>query len=143
MLTMIISILLSILLMSLGIIHFNWVFGGQFGFAQSLPTKESGEKVLNPKKIDSAIVAIGLTALGFLYLFTSGLIEFQLPEWIMIYGRWIVPILFPLRAIGDFKYVGFFKKIKKTAFGKLDTHLFSPLCLLIGIFGILVLTIPQ
>ena len=131
---MILSILLSILLIGLGLIHFNWVVGGNFGFSESLPTKESGERVLNPKKIDSAIVGIGLTAFGFLYLLKSGVIEFIIPGWIMAYGSWIIPIIFLLRAIGEFKYVGFFKKIKKTEFGKLDTKLFSPLCLIIGIF---------
>jgi len=135
---MILSILLSILLIGLGLIHFNWVVGGNFGFSESLPTKENGERVLNPKKIDSAIVGIGLTAFGFFYLLKSGVIEFIIPGWIMAYGSWIIPIIFLLRAIGEFKYVGFFKKIKKTEFGKLDTKLFSPLCLIIGIFGIII-----
>ena len=135
---MVLSILLSMILLGLGVIHFNWVLGGKFGFLESLPTKENGERVLNPKKIDSAIVGIGLTALGVFYVLNSGLIEYNLPERIMKYGGWIIPILFLLRAIGEFKYIGFFKRIKKTDFGKLDTKLFSPLCLIIGIFGILI-----
>ncbi|MBJ6367935.1 DUF3995 domain-containing protein [Snuella sedimenti] len=134
---MIISIILSLILIGLGLLHFNWVIGGTFGFSASLPTKENGDRVLNPKKIDSAIVGIGLTAFGFFYILKSELIEHNLPEWIMKYGSWIIPIIFILRAIGEFKYVGFFKSVKKTDFGKLDTKFFSPLCLIIGIFGIL------
>ena len=88
------------------------------------------------KKIDSAIVGIGLTAFGIFYVLKSGIFEYNLPEWIMKYGSWIIPIIFLLRAIGEFKYVGFFKSVKKTDFGKLDTKFFSPLCLIIGIFGI-------
>ena len=66
---MYLSILLGIILIGLGLIHFNWVIGGKFGFSESLPTKESGERVLNPKKIDSAIVGIGLTIFGiFMFL---------------------------------------------------------------------------
>jgi hypothetical protein len=42
-----------------------------------------------------------------------------------------------LRAIGDFNYVGFFKKIKHTKFGKNDTKYFSPLCLTIGVLTII------
>jgi len=136
--TMILSILLSIILIGLGLIHFNWAIGGKFGMVESLPTKESGERVLNPKKIDSAIVGIGLTAFGIFYILKSGLIEYNLPEWIMKYGSWIIPIVFLLRAIGEFKYVGFFKSVKQTDFGKLDTKLFSPLCLIIGIVGMLI-----
>jgi len=135
---MILSILLSLILIGLGIIHFNWVIGGKFGFSESLPTKESGERVFSPKKIDSAIVGIGLTAFGLFYVFKSGLIEYNLPEWIMKYGSWVIPALFLLRAIGEFKYVGVFKSVKNTDFGKLDTKFFSPLCLAIGIFGIII-----
>lgn len=135
---MILSILLSLILIGLGLIHFNWVIGGKFGFSESLPIKENGERVLNPKKIDSAIVGIGLTAFGIFYVLKSGLFVYDLPEWIMKYGGWIIPIIFILRAIGEFKYVGFFKSIKKTDFGKLDTKLFSPLCLIIGILGIII-----
>jgi hypothetical protein len=93
---------------------------------------------LNPKKIDSAMVGIGLTAFGIFYIFKSGLIIYSLPEWIMTYGSWIIPFIFILRAIGEFKYIGFFKSIKTTAFGKLDTIFFSPLCLFIGILGIII-----
>lgn len=135
---MYLSILLSIILIGLGLIHFNWVIGGKFGFSESLPTKESGERVLNPKKIDSAIVGIGLTIFGIFYILKSGLMEYNIPAWIMKYGSWIIPIIFLLRAIGEFRYVGFFKSIKKTEFGKLDTKLFSPLCLAIGILGIII-----
>lgn len=134
----ILSILLTIIFITLGLIHFNWVFGGTFGFAESLPTKESGERVLNPKKVDSAIVGIGLTAFGIFYFLQTGLVEYELPTWVMTYGGWIIPAIFLLRAIGEFKYVGFFKSVKTTTFGKLDTKLFTPLCLLITILGILI-----
>jgi hypothetical protein len=135
---MILSILLSIIFIGLGLIHFNWVTGGKFGFAESLPTKESGERVLNPKKIHSAIVGLGLTIFGFFYVLKTGLIEYNIPEWIMKYGGWIIPIIFLLRAFGEFKYVGLFKSIKNTEFGKFDTKFYSPLCLLIAIFGLII-----
>lgn len=122
----------------LGGIHFNWVFGGEFGFAEALPTKENGERILNPRKIDSAIVGIGLSAFALFYFLRSGIVDYDLPEWLLKYAAWIVPSIFTLRAIGDFKYVGFFKKIKSTVFGKWDTKLFSPLCLLIVILAIII-----
>jgi hypothetical protein len=135
---MILSISLCVILIGLGLIHFNWVVGGKFGFEQALPTKANGEKVFKPKKIDSAIVGIGLTMFGVFYLLKAGLIALTTPEWIFKYGSWIIPILFLLRAMGEFKYVGFFKRVKNTEFGKWDTRLFSPLCLMIGIGGIII-----
>ena len=38
-----------------------------------------------------------------------------------------------LRAIGDFNLVGFFKRIRGSAFARMDTWFYSPLCVLLGI----------
>ncbi len=135
---MTLPIILCLVFFALAFIHFNWVLGGEFGYAQSLPTNESGERVLNPKRIESAIVALGLAAFGVFYLLKSGLIHTILPMWIMQYGGWVISIIFILRAVGDFKYIGFFKSIRNTDFGELDTKIFSPLCLAIGVIGIII-----
>lgn len=133
------SILLFGVFLLLGLVHFNWALGGSWGFDAALPTTESGQRVLNPKKADSAIVGLGLTTFGIFYLIFSGLfLNMYLPEWIFSYGRWVIPIIFILRAIGDFKYIGFFKKVRSTTFGKMDTKLHSPLCLGIGISGLII-----
>ena len=131
------SNLLTFILFGLAIIHFYWSIGGKLGLSESLPTNELGEKILNPKKIHTAIVGIGLLLFGIFYMIKSGIIEYYLPEWLMNLVSWIIPIIFLLRAIGNFKYVGFFKKVRKTDFGKMDTIFFSPLCLAIAILGII------
>ncbi|MHA7965352.1 DUF3995 domain-containing protein [Paenibacillus sp. CAU 1782] len=55
------------------------------------------------------------------------------PDWLFSFGGWLLGSLFRIRAIGDLKWVGFFKKRKGTLFAKWDTALFSPLCLLLGV----------
>jgi len=136
------SIVLSsvevIIFLILSGIHFNWVFGGEFGFDKSLPTKEDGTRMLNPKKIDSAIVGFGLLLFAIYYMLEGGFIHLDLPNWITNYLGWIIPSIFIVRAVGDFKYVGFLKKVKNTVFGKFDSKYFSPLCLLIGVIGIII-----
>ena len=37
------------------------------------------------------------------------------------------------RAVGEFRYVGFFKTVRNTRFGQLDTRFYSPLCLFLGL----------
>ena len=37
------------------------------------------------------------------------------------------------RAIGEFKYVGFFKRIRGSRFATLDSFVFSPICLLLAV----------
>jgi len=138
MITTILSIILLTIFTSLGSIHFYWLFGGKWGLEQALPTKEIGEKVIKPSKIATAVVGFGLISFGLFYLIKTDLFNFQVPNWIITYGSWIIPSIFIIRAIGDFKYVGLFKKIKNTEFAKADSKWFTPLCLTIGIFGILI-----
>ncbi len=135
---MIWSLLLCAIFILLSVIHFHWAFGGKYGFEQVLPTNEQGQKMLNPGKFDSAIVGLGLMIFGSFYLLQSGLIVWVLLVWAISYGGWIIPSIFLLRAIGDFKYVGFFKKIKETSFGRRDTRIYSPLCSMIAIVGFVI-----
>src|SRR5690606_30597553 len=93
---------------------------------------------IHPKKVDSAIVGIGLLLFSIYYLIKSNIFLIGVPSWILTYGGWIISGIFILRAIGDFKYVGFLKKIKETKFGKLDTKYYSPLCLITGIIGVII-----
>lgn len=135
---MILHLLLSIIFIALGIIHFYWALGGESGFTSSLPTNSDGVRVLNPTKLETIVVGTGLIAFSTFYIFKSGLITYNLPAWIMLYGSWIIPIIFLLRAIGEFKYVGFFKRVNGTKFAKMDTKVYSPLCLFIGIIGVII-----
>jgi len=127
----------SLIFIILSILHFHWAFGGKWGFEKALPTNTEGEKVLNPSNFESAIVGIGLLFFSIYYLLKIGIISADLPSWIVDYSGWVISAIFILRAIGDFKYIGFFKKIKSTDFGKLDTKFYSPLCLMLGVIGIL------
>ncbi|MDN3666893.1 DUF3995 domain-containing protein [Algibacter miyuki] len=66
--------------------------------------------MLNPKKINTAIVGMGLITFCFVYFCKAELSTLNLPYWIGLYAGWIISELFLLRAIGDFKYVDFSKR---------------------------------
>ncbi|MFT4534589.1 MAG: hypothetical protein ACJA1A_002355 [Saprospiraceae bacterium] len=134
----IIILILAIILFILSLIHFNWARGGIWGFENALPTNEKGERILNPRKIDSLIVGLGLLGFAFFYLHLSSLLTLAIFELIMHYLKWIIPSIFMLRAIGDFRYVGLFKKVKNTKFGRFDTYYFTPLCIIIVMLGLLI-----
>jgi len=42
-------------------------------------------------------------------------------------------LIFAFRALGDFRYVGFFKRVRGNLFAQRDTWFYSPLCLLLAI----------
>lgn len=122
----------------ISIIHFYWALGGKAGLERTLPTDLEGKRVINPKKPDAALVAAILLAFALLFFNKAGIIDFYLPHFISRFGTGTITFIFLLRAVGDFRYVGFSKKIKSTPFSELDTKYFSPLCLLIGTIGVLV-----
>jgi hypothetical protein len=132
------GLLACIILIALSLLHFHWAIGGTCGFKNSLPTDLNGNRVLNPKKIDSAIVGIGLLMFALIFLVKSGVLVIQLPMFVMNYALWLIIVIFFLRAMGDFKFVGFFKKIKMTEFAKMDTKFYAPLCFLLSLMGLIV-----
>ena len=136
--TTVIAIILFLIFLFISSIHFYWAFGGEWRSDVVLPTKgDNTTKVLNPTILSTLIVAFGLLGFGFFILVISGLITFDTPLLLSKYGLWLIASIFTLRAVGDFNYVGFFKKIKQTKFGKNDTKYFSPLCLTIGLLTII------
>jgi hypothetical protein len=132
------GILLFMVFLFLSGLHLYWGFGGRWERDVVVPSNEKGEIVLKPRAIDCFIVGLVLLGFGLFVLVKVDLVHVLLPLWLMDYLLWIISLIFVLRATGDFKYVGFFKKIKNTPFGISDTKYFSPLCLLIGVAGIII-----
>lgn len=130
--TILVLIDISIILFIAGM-HVYWALGGKWSLKVALPTNEKGEHVLSPEPVDSMIVGAVLISFAVFHLIRIELIPVPMPYWLGEMGSWIIGGIFVLRAIGDFTYVGFFKRVKRTPFGRNDTNIYSPLCLLIGI----------
>ena len=131
--TSLLSILLSTVFFVLAGIHMYWGLGGKWALDDAYPTKEDGTSLSKvPGVVASFIVATGLFVFGLFYLINGQIISIVLPSYLSAYGYWIIAFIFFLRAVGDFKYVGMFKKIKKTSFAKKDTKIYTPLCIFIS-----------
>lgn len=135
----VITWLLGAVLFLLGGFHIYWIFGGRIGALAAIPSKDS-ELLFRPTKAATAIIAVALFFSGYIALGLGQVVNLTiLPEWMFIVGGWIIGLVFIIRAIGDFHWVGFFKKKRGTLFAHWDTLLYSPLCLLIGLFWIILL----
>jgi hypothetical protein len=44
----------------------------------------------------------------------------------------VLAIIFAARALGDFRFVGFTKSVRDSRFARLDTRVYSPLCVLLA-----------
>ncbi|WP_446058004.1 DUF3995 domain-containing protein [Acidithiobacillus ferriphilus] len=65
----------------------------------------------------------------------------SLPQLVLCWFIFALPLVFFVRAMGDFCLVGFFKKVTGTRFVRRDSTVFSTLCLAMAI-GILSLDAP-
>ncbi len=126
----------STIFIILSAVHVAWMLGSKWALSSALPTNIDGTNVLNPTKIDTAIVATGLLLFAIFYLVKGNYLKISFPNWIHKYVGWLISTLFLFRAMGDFNYVGFFKEITTTEFAQLDTILYTPLCLGLGVIGI-------
>ena len=115
---MLASILAAIFAL-LALLHFYWAARGVGGSSAAIP-EIGGKPAFRPSK--AATAAVGLALLG-----TSAIVLMH--QTLLIAGAAAVLIL---RAIGDFRLVGFFKRVRGTRFARLDTLFYSPLCLALG-----------
>jgi glucan phosphoethanolaminetransferase (alkaline phosphatase superfamily) len=127
-----VSLILFLIFLFLSAIHFYWGFGGKWGKNVVIPTSAENSKVFSPGLLLTFIVAFGLLIVGAFILVKAKFLNVSIPYFLDKSGLWIIAFLFIARAIGEFKYLGFFKKIRSTKFGQNDTKYYSPLCMVIA-----------
>jgi Protein of unknown function (DUF3995) len=110
-------------------LHAYWAVGGTSGTVAVIPTVE-GRPTLSPSPFATWVVA-GLLAVSALLL--VGAVADWEPRWVFRAGCAGLGLVMLARAIGDFRTVGFFKRVRDTEFARNDTHLFAPLCLGLGV----------
>lgn len=126
------SVINALLLLSISLLHFYWMFGGTWGIEVVVPRKTTGESVMSPKRFATFFVVVALLLISALFLIYSGIAKVSFPSDIVTYGVLLAGMIFMLRAIGEFRYVGFTKKVTNSKFAQLDTRFYSPLCLYLG-----------
>lgn len=137
----IISVLISIntaIFLILSLLHFYWAFGGEMWYADVLPTNSTGSKRMSPGIIAALIVSIGLLLLALITIGNKGIWDKYITRKYFGYGALLIAVIFLIRAIGDFKFFGFFKTIIGTRFAINDSQLFSPLCVIIALLSLLI-----
>lgn len=134
-------VILALIFLLLSLLHFYWAFGGRVWYDQVLPTSSNGLHRFNPGMVQTLIISFGL--LLFAFIIAGNLFWFDSygRRKYFRYGSLVIAFIFSLRAIGDFKFVGFFKKIKTTRFADNDTDFFSPLCLFIVLLSVSIFTL--
>ena len=130
-------VLLFLLLASL---HIYWALGGRWGAKATIPEVD-GIPAFRPSRTATLVVAVLLATAAMVVALRSNMLRGQgAAPWLLQLGVWTLCAVFTLRAVGNFSTVGFFKVARNTAFARLDTLLYSPLCLVIAL-GCLVIAL--
>ena len=129
----------AIIFLLLSLLHFYWLLGGKWGMDSVVPTNEkSSDKLFKPSAISTVVVATGFLIFACVAIGNTGIFS----AWVDLkYFRWgnlLIAFIFLVRAVGDFKYVGFFKKVRGTLFAKNDSRYYAPLCLFIAVTSVFI-----
>lgn len=129
---MIPALLASILLFLAGL-HLYWAAGGSWGKRFAIP-EVNGHPVFTPSPLVTVAVVLALCGAASVAVVRGYFLFSSLPGSPVHWAAIAIGFIFFLRAVGDFRLVGYFKRVRGTPFATWDTRLFSPLCLLIA-FG--------
>lgn len=127
-----VAIVVSAVFIGLALWHFRMALLPASGRSGAVPTV-AGKALFVPSAKATAGVGLVLLLFAVLVAATSGLVAIGLPIRILAGLSYGLAAGLLARAIGEFRYVGFFKQVRGTRFAKLDSLLYSPLCLLLAI----------
>ncbi|MFS0838822.1 DUF3995 domain-containing protein [Paenibacillus sp. 1P03SA] len=118
----------------ISLLHMYWAYGGRWGVGAVIPSKAGELKpAFTPGKSVTLLVAVLLLTVCLILLVQGGYIAVLPANSVTKTGCIVCASVFFLRSAGDFRHVGFFKKVKHTVFARNDTWLYSPLCLYIAL----------
>ncbi len=131
-LTEVSAVLLALTFTMLAALHLYWALGGTWGANAVLPETPGGGKIFSPRVLETAVVAALLVVAATVVVNAVGFVSLPLPAWTTRVGVWVLATSLFLRAVGEFRYVGFFKRVRGTRFARWDSRLYSPLCLVLA-----------
>lgn len=126
------ALLLILIFTAISLLHIYWAFGGRWAAQAVIPELPGGQATFKPGMVATLMVAAGLAIMALFIAAAQGWLNISfLNTSIIRYGYITLIVIFGLRAIGDFRYVGLFKRLRTTLFARNDTRYYTPLCLLI------------
>lgn len=126
---------IAVALLAIAALHFFWAWGGRWGGVAAIPQRD-GAPLFTPGRTVTLFMSLLFLLAACILLIRSGAVPWPFsstPPRLVQWGSWTIAVLFLLRAAGDFRVVGFFKRVRNGRFALLDDRLYSPLALVIAI----------
>jgi hypothetical protein len=121
------ALLLAAAFAALAALHVAWAASGAPAGA-AVPARADGAPLFRPGRAATLAVALALGAAAALVLARAGLVAWPVPAGLTRAGTWALAAALGLRVVGEFRYVGLFKRERGTRFARLDTRVYTPLC---------------
>ncbi len=128
----VIALALAITFAILAAMHVGWAIRGT-GKSAAVPVRPDGSQLFTPGPVPTLAVAALLVLASAIVLARAAIIGLPVPPSLIRLGTWGVAATFALRTIGEFKYVGLFRRVRGTTFATWDARLFTPLCALVAV----------
>jgi hypothetical protein len=125
--------MLALILTAIALLHFYWGVGGTWAASAALPKHPDGRVVFTPGTGPCFAVTGAVGAVAYLCLARVGIVPAGGMAPHLRAGLLMVSGVFAFRSIGDFRYVGFFRKIRGTDFSRLDRFYYTPLCVILSV----------
>lgn len=126
------AVVVCVIFIGLALWHFRMAFAPTLAESGAVPTIE-GKPLFVPSRRATVAVGFALLLAAALVAITAGLIPLAVPRVVPVSLSCALALGLLGRAIGEFKYLGFFKRVRGTRFARLDTLVYSPLCLLLSV----------
>ena len=130
--TPLVALIAAATLAFIAVVHIYWALGGRVARSGALPEVD-GRPAFAPRSSMTLGVAAVLLLAALLLAITGGVVIAPVPRNLARGLTAVLALVFIARAVGDFRLVGFFKRVRGTRFARLDSTIYAPLCLVLGL----------
>jgi hypothetical protein len=130
----VLTLSLAAAFLAIALLHAWWAARSKLSNQNGAVPYVDGKPVFRPSRAGTWAVAVLMTGVAVGTVDLGGLLEVPFaPRWLLLLFGWSLAAVFLARAIGDFRLLGFFKRPNPSAFARLDTLYYSPLCTLLAL----------
>ncbi len=119
---------------AIGLLHLWWARKPMLGDLKGAVPEIDGKPAFRPGQAATAGMALLFLATAGGLMVLGGLVTTPVaPRGFLLLLGWALALVLLARAIGDFRLLGLFKQPNPSAFARLDTLYYSPLCALLAL----------
>ena len=119
----------------LSFLHIYWALGGNWGMSAIVPYVTEGQRRFRTGVYARLALGAVMGVFAFITMGNMGIFDAYLNRDFIRYATTVIGAIFLLRAMGDFHYMGFFKKATGTRYARNDSRYYSPLSVLIAVIS--------